>query len=246
MVPVATAVNLLSVPSFLGRRIDGIEDISIPDGIRLNIERLAAIRPELIFTIGVDFNRDKYDALRAVASTFGYAYGYASSEEIRTNMLELGRALGLDERARAEVRRLDDRVEQMRSRAAAAGLGDKPVSVLRVGPDFYSIRHGSTESVLLAELGIPRPENQRSIEDFSTDLSFENLAAVDGHALFVYVDSKGGPDYDRLRENPLWNTLEVVKAGRVFQVESGVWNGISLPAAHAILDDIESTLLAGR
>ena len=129
---------------------------------------------------------------------------------------------------------------------ASAGLADKPVTVLRVGPDFYSIRHGSTESVLLAELGIPRPPNQRSIEAFATKLSFENLEALDAYAMFVYVDTKGGTDYDRLRANPLWPSLEAVRAGRVYQVESGVWNGISLPAAHAILDDIESTLLAGR
>jgi iron complex transport system substrate-binding protein len=244
--PIATAVNLLSVPTFLGRRTDGIEDISVPDGIRLNVERLAALRPDVIFTIGVEFNREKYDALRAVAPTFGYAYGYASSQQIRTNMTELGRALGMEERAAAEVAKLDARVAHMRDRVAAAGLTYTPVSVLRVGPDFYSIRHGSTESVLLAELGIPRPLNQRSIEGFATRLSFENLAAVDAYALFVYVDTKGGPDYDRLRDNPLWPTLEVVRAGRVYQVESGVWNGISLPAAHAILDDIETTLLAGR
>lgn len=244
--PLATAVNRLSVPSFLGRRLDGIDDISSADGIKVNIERLAALRPDLIFTIGVDFAKEKYEALRAVGPTFAYAYGYASSDQIRTNMTELGRALGMEDRARAEVARLDDRVANLRERIGRAGLGGKLVSVLRVGPDFYSIRHGSTESVLLAELGIARPPNQRSIEDFATKLSFENLAAVDGHALYVYVDSEGAPDYERLQANPLWGTLDVVRAGRVFVVESGVWNGISLPAAHAILDDIESTLLAGR
>jgi iron complex transport system substrate-binding protein len=244
--PVATAVNLLSVPTFLGRRTDGIEDISSTDGIRLNIERLAALRPDVIFTIGVEFNKEKYEKLRAVAPTFAYAYGYASSQQIRTNMTELGRALGLEQAAAGEVAKLDSRIARMKERVAAAGLTDKPVSVLRVGPDFYSIRHGSTESVLLAELGIPRPPNQRSIEAFATRLSFENLAALDAYALFVYVDTKGGSDYDRVRDNPLWSSLEAVRSGRVYQVESGVWNGISLPAAHAILDDVQSTLLAGR
>lgn len=244
--PVATAVNLLSVPTFLGRRVEGIEDISTADGIRVNIERLAALGPEVIFTIGADFAKEKYERLRTVAPTFAYAYGYASSEQIRTNMVELGRALGLEDRARGEVAKLDARVAAMRDRIARAGLSDQPVSVLRVGPDLYSIRHGSTESVLMAELGIARPANQRSIKDFATKLSFENIAAVDGYALYVYVDSKGGADYDRIRAKPLWGTLEAVRNGRVHVVESGVWNGISLPAAHAILDDIESTLLAGR
>ena len=114
--PVATAVNLLSVPTFLGRRTEGIEDISTADGIRLNVERLAALRPELVFTIGVEFNQEKYEKLRAVAPTFAYAYGYASSEQIRANMTELGRALGQEARAAAEVAKLDGRVASMRQR----------------------------------------------------------------------------------------------------------------------------------
>lgn len=242
--PVATAVNRLSIPSFLGARTDGIEDISSTDELGVNLEALAAVRPDLIFTIGVDFGRDLYEAIRPIAPTFAYAYGYSTSEEIRTNMTELGRALGLEERAADEVKRLDDRVAGMRARLGEAGLDRQPVSVLRVGPDFYSIRHGSTESVLLAELGMTRPENQRSIEDFSTDLSFEHLEAVDGYALYVYVDTDGEADLAALEANPLWATLDVVGNDRVFLVDSGVWNGISLPAAHAILDDIESTLLA--
>lgn len=243
--PVATAVNLLSVPEFLGGRLEGIEDISSPDEPRIRIERLAALDPDLIFTLGVEWNQEKYDLLRQVAPTFGYKYGYASSEQIRTNMLELGRALDMVAEAEAQVARLDERVADMRRRIAEAGLDDGPVSVLRVGGGgFFSIRHGSTESVLMQELGITRPPNQRSIEDFATDLSQENLAAVDGYALYLYVDSDGEIEYEQLQANPLWGQLEVVQNGRVFMVDSGVWNGISLPAAHAILDDIEETLLA--
>lgn len=244
--PVATAVNLLSVPKFLGARIDGIADVSSPGDPGFNIEALAAARPDLIFTIGADFARDRYELLQPVAPTFAYAYGYATSEEIRGNMTELGRALGLEERAQAEVDRLDDRVAGLRVVIADAGLAAEPVSVLRVGPGTdanYSIRHGSTESVLMAELGMTRPENQRSIEDFATDLSLERLDAVDGYALYVYVDTDGEDRLRALQANPLWATLKVVRNDRVFMVDGGAWNGISLAAAHIILDDIERTLL---
>lgn len=243
--PVATAVNLLSVPEFLGGRLEGIEDISSPDEPRVNLERLAALEPDLIFTLGVEWNKDRYDLLSQVGPTFGYRYGYASSEQIRTNMTELGRALDREADAEAQVARLDDRVADMRARIADAGLHDKPVTVLRVGGGgFFSIRHGSTESVLMEELGITRPPNQRSIEDFATDLSQERLEDVDGYALYLYVDTDGQAEYEQLQANPLWATLDVVRNNRVFLVDSGVWNGISLPAAHAILDDIERTLLA--
>lgn len=74
-------------------------------------------------------------------------------------------------------------------------------------------------------------------------MSLENLADVDAYALYVYVDSNVGDEEERLRSNPLWELLDVVANNRVFTVDSGVWNGISLPAAHAILDDLEGTLL---
>lgn len=243
--PVATAANLLSVPTFLGHRVEGIEDISTADGIRVDIERLAALRPEGTFTIGATFAKDKYERLRTVAPTFGCGcgYGYGSSEQIRTNMVGLRRALGLEDRARGEVAKLDARVAAMRDRIAQAGLSDHPVSVQRGGPDFYSIRHGGTESVLMVERAIARPANQRWIKDFATKLSFENIAAVDGYALDVCVDSKGGATTtgsEPTRCGGRWRPCATGVVG------SGVWNGISLPAAHAILDDIESTLLAGR
>lgn len=240
--PVAASVNLLSVPDFLGD-LEGIEDISTNDELNVNLERLAALEPDLILSIGVDFGREKCETLREVAPTYCYRYGYATSDEIRTNMLDLGQALGMEEAAEAEVAELDARVAELRARIAAAGLDDEPVSVLRLGPDFFSIRHGSTESVLMDELGMTRPPNQRSIEDFATDLSLERLEAIDGHALYVYVDTEGEGELEQLRTNPLWEGLDVVQNDRVFLVESGVWNGISLPAAHAILDDIERTLL---
>lgn len=243
--PVATAVNLLSVPTFLGARVDGIEDVSSADG-PFNIEALAAVQPDLIFTLGVDFARDRLDLLRPIAPTFAYAYGFSTSEEIRNNMTELGRALGLEERAEAEVRRLDERVAGLRVAIADAGLAGEPVSVLRVGPGTdgnYSIRHGSLESVLMAELGMTRPPNQRSIEDFATDLSFERVDAVDGYALYVYVDTGGDASLRALTANPLWPTLDVVRNERVFMVDGGAWNAQSLGAAHVILDDIERTLL---
>lgn len=243
--PVATAVNLLSVPEFLGPRLDGIEDVSSSDDLRVNLEALAAVRPDLILTFGVDFGRDLYDALGQVAPTFAYAYGYATSDEIRTNMTDLGRVLGLEDRAAAEVARLDDRVAELAARAVEAGIAGEEISVLRVGGGgFYSLRHGSTETVLLDEVGFGRPPGQRSVEDFATDLSLERIDEADGHAIYVYVDSDGAAEMEALEANPLWPTLDAVRNDRVFVVDSGVWNGISLPAAHAILDDIEATLLS--
>ncbi|MEM8708999.1 MAG: iron-siderophore ABC transporter substrate-binding protein, partial [Actinomycetota bacterium] len=62
-------------------------------------------------------------------------------------------------------------------------------------------------------------------------------------AIYLYVDDPDdAPEYDAILASPLWQTLDAVQNGRVHLVDGGVWNGISIPAAHLILDDLEATL----
>jgi iron complex transport system substrate-binding protein len=243
--PIGTAVNRNSVPDFLGERLAGIEDVSAANDVGVNLEALAALHPDVIFTVGVDWYEDSYEAVRPIAPTFAYEYGYASGEQIRTNMTELGRALGMEDAAAREVQRLDDHVAELRARVEELGIAGEPVSVLRVFSDGgLSLRHGSPESVLLDEIGISRPPNQRSIEDFATDVSLENLDQVDAYAIYVYVDDTADTSaYDDMIASPLWQTLDAVQNDRIYLVDGGVWNGISLAAGHEILNDIEATLL---
>ncbi len=243
--PIATGVNTNSIPDFLGDQLDGIEDISTADSLGINIERLAALDPDLVLTVGVDWNEDNCNRLREIATTFCYAYGYTTMEEIETNMTEVGRALGMETEAAAEVAELEHRLVEMADRVESNGLTDSPVSVLRVTGDGYSVRFGTVESALMRALGMARPENQQHYQDFAFDLSPENLLDIDAYGIFVYVDTDGADTYAQLEANPLWSQLEAVQNDRVWLVDGGVWNGISLPAAHAILDDIDETFITG-
>lgn len=243
--PVATGVNTLSVPDFLGSQLDGVEDISVEDEPYISRERVLEIEPDLIFQFGADFSEDRCNQLRELATTYCYRYGYVTMDEIRTNLTEVAHALGMDAQGQEIVDDLDARIAEMAQRISDAGLNDQPVSILRVGADWYSVRFGTVPSALMRDLGIARPEDQVSYEDFAFDLSLENLDQIDGYGLFVYVDSDGADDMAALESNPLWERLDVVQNDRVWMVDSGVWNGISVPAAHAILDDIEATFLAG-
>lgn len=61
--------------------------------------------------------------------------------------------------------------------------------------------------------------------------------------MFLYVDDNAAEER-ALLESPLWLGLEPVQAGRVFEVNSGVWNSIDIIGAMRVLDDIEQTLIA--
>lgn len=80
--------------------------------------------------------------------------------------------------------------------------------------------------------------------DFATDVSLERFDEVDPHVLYLYVDSDAVAEYEAPQADPLWDSLDAMRNDRAHLVDSGVWNGIPLPAAHAILDDLERTLVS--
>ncbi|MEM8922645.1 MAG: ABC transporter substrate-binding protein [Actinomycetota bacterium] len=245
IVPVGTAVNQNAYPDFLGDRLDGIVDVSADNGFGVNIEALAALEPDLIIGPGTTVLQLQYDLAAQVAPTYAYHHGYASSDEIRTNLTDVARLFGLEESAAEIVQDLDDRVADLRTRLAESDRAEETVSVVRIFRDRsgISLRHGSTESVLMAEIGVRRPENQQSIEAFATDLSLETLQLADADTIYLYLDDPDDPAvYDDMQANALWQTLAAVRNDRVFVVDGGVWNGISITAAHLILDDLERTL----
>ncbi|MEM8707457.1 MAG: ABC transporter substrate-binding protein [Actinomycetota bacterium] len=243
--PIAMAVNQNAVPDFLAEQLDGITDLSAEGGFRVNFEALAALEPDLIVGPGTTLLQLQYGVASEIAPTYAYRYGYASSDEIRTNLTDVARLFGLEARADEIIAELDARIADLSARLAASENPDVTVSVLRIFADGFglSLRHGTTESVLMNEIGIQRPANQQSIEGFATEITLETLGDVDADVIYLYVDDPDdAPEYDAILASPLWQTLDAVQNGRVHLVDGGVWNGISIPAAHLILDDLEATL----
>ena len=97
--------------------------------------------------------------------------------------------------------------------------------------------------MLISEIGIERPANQQSIGDFTTPLSSETLDLAEADTICVSLDDPDDPAvYQQMLDNPIWQTLTAVQNDRVFLVDGGIRNGISIAAANLILDDLEATL----
>lgn len=241
--PVGAAVNPHSLPHHLADQMEDVVDVR--EGDDINWEKVLAQNPDLFITFAGfkddPWNKKMYRKASEAVPTFGYVYNYVYLEEIKRNFTEVARAVNKQDQADERIAALDKRLAELKTRVEAAGLSDKAVSVLRIGEDgFLSVRIGTSESIAFRALGIAQPEGQNDPEDFSIDISEENLNLLDSaHTLFVYVDDTAEGDQEKVESSPLWHTLPAVQEGRVHYVNSGIWNSIDIDGFELILDDIE-------
>jgi len=246
--PVGVAANVNSLPHHLADRMEGVVDVR--EGEDINWEKVLAQDPDLFITFaGFEddpWNKELYDRASEAIPTFGYVYDYVYLEGLKQNFTEIARAVNKEDVATERLAELDARIAELKARVEAAGLTDEPVSVLRVGEEGWrSIRIGTSESIAFRALGIAQPEGQTDPEDFSIDISEENLDLLDAaHTLFVYVDDTAEGEQEKVESSPLWKTLPAVKAGRVHYVSSGIWNSIDIEGFELLLDDIEKFFIA--
>lgn len=245
--PVGAGVNVNSLPGYLADQMQGIADVTGEDDI--DLEKVLALNADMIITFGGStddpFNQELCERYKRALPTFCYDYWYSTEEEIKRNLTEVARVLGRDAEARQVIQQYDQRVQDLKAKVEQAGLTDKPVSVIRIseGQD-YSIRIGTSESIVFRAIGLRQPEGQRNPEDFSIEFSLENLNILNqAHAVFVYVDDNAKGQESAIFDTVVWKGLEPVKAGRVYSVNSGIWNSSDLIGAMRIMDDIERLLI---
>jgi iron complex transport system substrate-binding protein len=245
--PVAAAVNVNSLPTYQAEKMVGVVDVTDGDG--MNLEKALGVDPDLIVSVvgtgGEAWNTEAYERYAAAMDTFGYLTGYTYIEEIEGGLQSVAAAVAQESRAAEVVQAYRRRVDALASRVTAAGLVNRPVSVLRLSKGAYSIRIGTSESIALRALGISQPAGQRDPADFSIELSMERFDLLNrADTLFVYADDNAAADRKLVEASPLWTSLAPVRRGRVRWVSSGVWNSIDLVGLQRILDDIEAGFVA--
>jgi iron complex transport system substrate-binding protein len=231
---------------YLGGRLADVESVGKLSAI--NVEAVAALRPDVLITVGApdnDFARELYEQLRSIGPTVAPYWEPNTVEQTKRHLLGCGTVVGRERRARELAGALDERIAEL-GRRLDVTLADRPVSLLRVYADKYMIPVGDISSGVLMALGVQRPAPQTfDPVDFAIELSLERLGELDSaHAIFVYTDRDAGDEGARLEANPLWERLPAVRAGRVYFVEHpGAWAiGADVVGVNLILDEIEQRL----
>lgn len=181
----------------------------------IDVEKIAALEPDLITGFSSGMTQSEYDNLSKVAPTVAQVAGfpdyYAPWQEITK---AAGRTLGKE----AEAEALIDGVEGAFAKARADhpefdGVQAVYASLLENG--FYAENSRSSRVAILVELGfeIPQEIDDRAGTDTTyVEVSAEQLELLDHDVLVWELPS---PDArDTVEDSPLYPTLDVVKAGR--------------------------------
>lgn len=204
----------------------------------VNLEAIAALQPDLI--LGNKTRQEKiYEQLSAIAPT-------VMSERLRgdwkINMALYTNAAGKGAEGRAALDAFDARVKTLGE--AAGPLLEEEISLVRFMSGLTRIYYNDTfAGLILGEIGFKRPAAQNKPE-FADDVGKERIPDFEGDRLFYFVYETGDGAAEQQAtdwtSDPLWQNLDVVKAGMAYPVSDAIWNTAGgYLAANLLLDDIE-------
>jgi len=202
----------------------------------LKPEQALGYNPDLIIFMAPTYMASSsYEEFAKIAPTFVLS---DNESDWQGNLQKLGSLLGKDDEVKSALAAYEHKLADAKQKLQAA-VGDKTAVLLQpggekgfklFGPKFYS-------GELLYALGFKQPQLLKG--DYES-YSLESLAQLDDvDYLFVLSgEGRAKPPVD----NPLWPNLPAVKAGHVFEADSGHWFNANLIANGMIIDDVLNKL----
>ncbi|WP_394435731.1 ABC transporter substrate-binding protein [Streptomyces sp. SGAir0957] len=209
-----------------------------------DLEKLAALRPDLILLDETTGAKKTVDKLQEIAPTVVTA---KLNEDWKKSFTDTADALNKKPDAEKWLSDFDTQVADVKKR-----LGDnagKSVSVIRWqdgAPSVVGKGDGVVASTLQA-LGTTRPTDQQGASTgHSEPVSLEKLSTIDGDWLFFGTlgdKADGEKAYGEARKVTNFGKLNAEKNQHVVVVQGSAWNSAGGPlAAQVVLDDLKGAL----
>jgi iron complex transport system substrate-binding protein len=243
--PIATAVS--GLVDHMAEQVAQVENVGLTG--EPNLEQVLALKPDLI--VGLDVNQAAYAQATQIAPTV--MLGFEHSGQWKASFQQMAEALGRADAVRQTMADYDARMANFKAQMGAR-LNDLQVSVVRIYPETINLYlRDSFVGTVLQDAGLARPQAQDIGADeatalfdnpIQTSISRELLGQADGDVIFLWTGENTAEaaataqqKLEALRQDPLWQQLKAVQAGRVYTVPS-YWIGSGPIAANAVLDDL--------
>ncbi|MFF5971464.1 ABC transporter substrate-binding protein [Streptomyces sp. NPDC012769] len=220
-------------PPYLGDAVKDTKDVGPLDSP--NLEQIALLKPDLIVSATVRHD-ELYAKLSQIAPT---VFVKTTGPLWKENITLLGKTLGQEEKAKAELTAYETRAKKIGD-AINAKKKNPTVSIVRFvdGPTRVYLPK-SFSGIILQDMGLARPKNQQDAEKFNLEISEEQIQQADADIVFYSAYSKGEEREKKFLANPLWGRLTAVKNGDVHKVRDEIWmTSVSLQGAALVLDDM--------
>ncbi|MEL6893933.1 MAG: ABC transporter substrate-binding protein [Actinomycetota bacterium] len=203
-----------------------------------NFELIAATQPDLI--ISYFFEGDETSELREIAPVVEIE---RDLNDWRLSTRRAADAIGMADKYDAILAEHDARVESL-----ADQLGERvndEISIVRALGGFVRMHtrfHFAGQ--VIESIGFQQPATHQTEDPAERyiQISLEELGQIDGDSLFLFGrgldDEAIAAAVEEVRSNPLYDTLEVAQADRVFVVDTLAWQQGGVRAADIIVDDI--------
>ncbi|HEY0737462.1 MAG TPA: iron-siderophore ABC transporter substrate-binding protein [Herpetosiphonaceae bacterium] len=231
------------------------EILNMPFG-ELNVETIAALRPDLIIGVSSGITQEEYTTLSAIAPTVTQSKDYVDfGVPWQQQTLIIGQALGQETKARDLVANMEERFTQIR--AEHPEFEGATAAIAAPAPDgqFYFSGPQHERQRYLSSLGFKLPDELMTIagDAFYGTISGEKLNLLDTDVLIWTVSPE---ERATIESNPIYQQLDAVKAGRVIFLDTSgngelvgpalVYSSVlSLPLVHDELVPQLATALKG-
>jgi iron complex transport system substrate-binding protein len=193
-----------------------VEILKMDDGI--DVEKVAALDPDLIVGVYSDLTQESYDRLSQIAPTIGRPKDYIDYGTPWDVQLEItAKALGKSELAEQLIDDVENKFEEIKE-AHPEWVGKEAVVATYGGPDdLATFASSDPRSRFFGRLGFVTPEeiDDQAGEEFYLQVSKENASLLDRDVLIwdqvSYVE--GGKE--TLENDPIFSAFDTMEEGRV-------------------------------
>jgi iron complex transport system substrate-binding protein len=209
-----------------------------------DLEKVAALRPDLILLDETTAAKSQLDKLQAIAPTVltaklneDWKKAFTATADALNEKDEAEKVLdGFDADVAATKKKLGDNAGAV---VSVVRWQNSAPSVVGVGKNHV----GST----LSSLGLERPANQQGTGlGHSEPISLEKLSTIDGDWLFLGAlgdRAAGETAYAQAKKTANFSRLKAEEEGHVVVVDGSAWNSAGGPlAARIVLDDLTKAL----
>ncbi|MYR04991.1 ABC transporter substrate-binding protein [Gordonia sp. SID5947] len=228
--PKVTAVAAApgSVPEYLGPQLGAVPTIGSTPGA----DAVAAAKPDVVLAT---------PQTEAAAKAFGDArVATIAPGGWKERFQAVADALG---RSSAGTRLLDEFHTETQKTGRRMDAQHSQVSLVRFTGDSEMIAGtGTFAGQILSEIGVQRPEPQRSLRSFT--VTDENFTDADGDLIYVsFQDERGLEHGKEVLLSDRWLDMGAPTWKRVLSVDDQIWYGTSgLAAAWLVLNDLKGSL----